>query len=405
MPDSIADALILTMPAGRSLAQWHARGTLDRERAMLEVFKDHYPRIIIVTHGGPEDLLAAQALRRDGEEWLDIIPTDADTADRTDPLTLDRVRSSLSTTGVPTEGSVVLQTMQLDDGGLASRIAPGLKRAGYTVAVVARGGYLPSRVHAAERGPHTQQALGAGDTERRIARLASVIIGPTHGMLDDLSWRHGIDPARTRMIPNFILEPGEPLPAQERDPATLLTCSALVPRKRIDRLVRMMVDLPDDMKGEVKLDVIGEGPLRMELTALAEELDVRVEFLGFRPHDEVRERMRKCTAFVLASSFETHPRPLIEAMANGAPAVVAQSPGLAEHVENGVTGVIVPGNPESFSYALAGVLPDADWRDMLGSTASQKIRVQCDLTRVMHKTTQAHISALEVVRRNDRRAA
>ncbi|MEM1184565.1 MAG: glycosyltransferase family 4 protein [Planctomycetota bacterium] len=399
------DALVLILPAGRTLIEWRDRGTLGRERTMLEAFHERYGTIVMVTHGTERDLLAAQEIRNPDDAWLDVVPTLVRGEARSDADVIERVCQSIEGGGTPNGANVVVQTMQLDDAGISELIVPALRDRGYTVGLVARGGYLPSRVLATEQGPHTPDCVTAGGVERRISRTAQAVIGPTPKMLEDLTWRHSVDPARTFVVPNFVLAPDTPTPAADREPSTLLTCASLVPRKRIDRLVRAAAALAADLGDAARLDVLGEGPLRMELTELAKELDAPVHFLGHRPHEEVTQRLRSCTCFLLSSSFETNPRPLLEAMAEGAPVVVANSPGLAEHVENGVSGVIVPGSAESFAYALAGVIPDSDWRDMLGAAASQAIASTCSLERVVNKTLEAHEAALDNASKGAGRAA
>ncbi|MEM7754005.1 MAG: glycosyltransferase family 4 protein [Planctomycetota bacterium] len=405
MPEKIADALVLTLPAHRTLMEWRSRGTLGREREMLVAMQEQYGRIILVTHGTDQDLLAAQSIRSPEDHWFDVVPTLASGEARNDAEVAQRVLHAVRGGTDHATGRVVIQTMQLDDGGLAGLLKPALVDAGLSVSVIARGGYLPSRVVATEQGPHTPRCVAAGVIERNICKLADAVIGPTQKMLEDLSWRHAVDPETTHVVPNFVLAAEDPTPASEREPATLLTCCSLVPRKRVDRLVRAAAALAADLGDEARLDVLGEGPLRMELMALAEELNAPVHFLGHRPHEEVTERMSKCTAFVMASTFETNPRPLLEAMAQGAPVIVANSPGLAEHIENGVSGVIVPGSPESFAFSLAGVIPDPDWRDMLGAAAAQSVARSSSLERVVAKTLEAHRAAVERAGADEERRA
>jgi len=384
---SASDALVLVLPAGRTLEEWRGRGTLGRERALLDALRDRYARIVMVTHGADGDLLAAQELRTAKDDGLFVVPTMASRRTRDDERSVAAILDAIG----PCAGArVLVQTMQLDDGGISAQLMPVLRTAGVTAALVARGGYLPSRVLATEQGPHTAACVSAGAVERRITRIADAVMGVTPTMLDDLAWRYGVDPATTFAVPNYVLAADQPATADQREALTIVTRSALVPRKRVDHLVRAAAALRDNLGEGFRLDVLGEGPLRMNLTTLAEELKAPVQFLGHRPHEEVLARLRTCSAFVLASSFETNPRPLLEAMAEGAPVIVANSPGLAEHIENGVSGVIVPGSPESFAYALTGVLPDPDWRNMLGASASQTIAATCSLQRVVDRTLAAH---------------
>ena len=102
------------------------------------------------------------------------------------------------------------------------------------------------------------------------------------------------------------------------------------------------------------LKVIGSGPLKDELTALAAEsgLSSKVSFLGRKTKPEIAEIMRKSDIFVLPSVAENLPCVIIEAFACGLPVLASDVGGVSEIV-SGDNGILVrPGDVLGLTAAL-----------------------------------------------------
>jgi colanic acid/amylovoran biosynthesis glycosyltransferase len=79
-----------------------------------------------------------------------------------------------------------------------------------------------------------------------------------------------------------------------------------------------------------------------------------------------------CVPSVTGSDGDSEglPTVIFEAMAEGVPVVGSSHAGIAEAVEHGSTGLIVPeGDPLSLADALAGLIASPELRQRLGSTA------------------------------------
>ncbi len=102
----------------------------------------------------------------------------------------------------------------------------------------------------------------------------------------------------------------------------------------------------------------------------------RVRFLGWLPNTEVRRWMRGALALCVPSvtaregDSEGLPTVIFEAMAEAVPVVGSDHAGIAEAVEHGRTGLIVPaGDPVALADALASLIASPELRRRLGTAA------------------------------------
>ncbi len=133
----------------------------------------------------------------------------------------------------------------------------------------------------------------------------------------------------------------------------------LVPIKRVDRFLRVALDLAEGRRG-LHFLVVGDGELRDQLQASPEatELDGRLTWAGFRR--DIPDVCFASDAVVLTSDNEGTPVSLIEAQAAGTPVVGTRVGGVASVVREGGAGVIVDRCDErGMADAIAGVLDDA----------------------------------------------
>lgn len=126
---------------------------------------------------------------------------------------------------------------------------------------------------------------------------------------------------------------------------------------------------------ETRFVSVGQGPLLAELEAQrdAAGLGEHLRFLGYRA--DAARIVSGCDVFCLSSHHEGLPVALMEALALGVPVVATDVGGIAELVDTGVQGVVVPPRrPELLADALAAVVADTDLRRRLADGA----RVQGD---------------------------
>jgi glycosyltransferase involved in cell wall biosynthesis len=183
--------------------------------------------------------------------------------------------------------------------------------------------------------------------------------------------------ARTVVIPNAVdveIAPHAPLAG---DPPHVVTVGRLAAPKDPLTLVHALASLG---LRPYSLAFIGDGRdrPRVEAELRAQRLGDRVALLGER--SDVPQLLAAADVFVLSSASEGAPLSILEAMAAGLPVVASDVGGVAELVEDGVTGLLVPpADPARLAQALARVLDDRDLRQRLGTAGRARARERFDL--------------------------
>ena len=141
---------------------------------------------------------------------------------------------------------------------------------------------------------------------------------------------------------------------------TLISVGALIERKRHHLTIAALRLLP-----EFDLLIVGKGPERARLTALAEQpgLAGRVKLVGAQPHMRLAHYYSAADLSVLASSREGWANVLLESMACGTPVVASDIPGNPEVVQTRAAGLIVAANtPEGIAAAVRSLRDDPPGR-------------------------------------------
>ncbi len=135
---------------------------------------------------------------------------------------------------------------------------------------------------------------------------------------------------------------------------------------------------------EIELALAGDGPDRAALEAGARSLGVadHVRFLGYQSSEQVRALLQETDVFVLPSFAEGVPVVLMEAMASGVPVVTTRVAGVAELVEDGVSGLVVaPGEVDALTDAIDTLLADAALRERFGAAGRRMVEREFDVGR------------------------
>ncbi len=198
---------------------------------------------------------------------------------------------------------------------------------------------------------------------RKGLKHASAIVANSHNTKALLE-RDGVGPAR--VIWNGCV------PAEARPPLNGEPLAVCVSRLEKEKGVHILIDafaLAAERVPEAKLTIAGDGSMRAELEQQAANhgLSDRVTFLGRVERDQQAELFAKAWVQVAPSLWrEPFGIVAVEAAFRGTAAVVTGG-GLAEIVEDGSTGYVVPaGDAHAMADRLATILSDRALAELLG---------------------------------------
>ncbi len=356
------------------LSRWHKMGILEREIAIYRKLSYLLGSVRIVTSGGQEELEHQSSLgnaRLLFNRW-GLSPNSYSL------LAPWLHRSEL-------KQATIYKTNQ-PDGAWTGVLAGKIHRK----PVVVRAGYLWAEFNRNEGGQGFKAAL-IDKLQAVSFKNANRVVLTTDTMKQQVVKNYQVAPEKISIIPNYINTKILKLqPSVQRVQGRVCYVGRLHPRKNLDFLIKAIANLPD-----ATLVLIGQGEQQPQLEQLARQYRVNVEFMGVVPHCQIPHEINKSEVFILPSSFEGHPKALIEAMACGAAVIATNVVGNRQVVNHRETGLLCEPTVESIQSALAELLADAALRQQLGRAAAKFARqaygldqvVQCELA--MLQTVQA----------------
>ena len=164
-----------------------------------------------------------------------------------------------------------------------------------------------------------------------------------------------------------------------REAGLVLSVARLIEKKGVGDLVAACGILVREGV-HLRLEIVGDGPMRNELEQAAAAAGVPAVFHGALPHEQVLDLYRRASVFSLpccvASTGDRDglPTSVLEAMALGAPVVTTEVCGLPEAVVNGRTGLLVhERDPQALAVAIRGLLADPGLRRELARAARRHV--------------------------------
>ena len=155
-------------------------------------------------------------------------------------------------------------------------------------------------------------------------------------------------------------------------PFTITTLARLYVTKGLTYLLDTAA-LVKQKHPNVEFRVYGEGELREELLAKAEQLglDGKSIFPGaFAGREELTRIMSGTDIFLLSSILEGQPLVVVEAMAYGCPIVTTNVGGIPELIQDGVNGLLCPPeNPQCLAEKINKLIDNSELREKLGHAA------------------------------------
>ncbi len=268
---------------------------------------------------------------------------------------------------------------------------------GMLAAMAAR---VPARVH-------SEHGFMRVDTKKHVLiqnlfwRFADRIISVSENLRETLHDKIGFPKERIHVIRNGVdlrkfdavteranIRAGLGLPSD-----TLLFGSVgrLVPVKNYACLIRA-AQLVFQTVSNAALLFVGDGPLQIELTALARELGIggKIHFLNWRK--DVPQILRELDVFVLSSFSEGMSNSILEAMSARKPVVATAVGGNTELVVEGETGMLVPSDDhQKMAQALLQLLHGESRRLAMGEAGRKRLETHFTLPQMIHNYQKIYI--------------
>jgi glycosyltransferase involved in cell wall biosynthesis len=148
----------------------------------------------------------------------------------------------------------------------------------------------------------------------------------------------------------------------------------LVDWKRLDLAIRALSHVP-----MAQLEIIGDGPMREEWTALAARLGLgsRISFVGWLPQSECALHLQSAIALLLPSVYECGGAVVLEAMAAAIPVIATAWGGPADYIDE-TCGILVA--PSSIQAVISGFA--AGMQRLIDFPAVQQELGECGRRRV-----------------------
>ena len=199
----------------------------------------------------------------------------------------------------------------------------------------------------------------------------------------------GVDVERIRAAPALDPHKAFGLP---RGAPVVGNVAALAPHKGqrylVDAAAEVVRHVPD-----ARFVIAGEGELepalRRRIAALG--LEKHVVLAGFRP--DIIPLHKGFDLFVMSSTTEGLGTSALDAMACGKAVIATRAGGLAEVVEDGETGLLVPTrDPSALAGAIVRVLRDPELRRRYGEAGLTRAQNAFDVERMVAETLQVYES-------------
>lgn len=222
--------------------------------------------------------------------------------------------------------------------------------------------------------------------------LADEVITCNRAAIEILHERKPAIPAQ--VIPFAGVEMSESTEQTERDPRLVLFAGSLDDdRKGADVLIRACAMVREPLT----LLIIGSGIDRPELEVLAHQLLLpeQYEFRDWAPHDEFVRLRNQASVFAYPSRRlkgweEQFGFAMAEAQAASTPVIATTTGSIAEVVQNGKTGLLVPPeNPEALADAISTLLGDRQRWQEYSHAASRWARSQFSHAVIAAKLEEA----------------
>lgn len=156
------------------------------------------------------------------------------------------------------------------------------------------------------------------------------------------------------------------------DDVYVVTWSRLTHKNAIDDVINAISHLPKN----ISLIIMGVGEEGQKLQKLVNDLNLqsRVKFLGFVPHNKIPDYLSVCDIFIRPSRSEGFGNSFIEAMAARLPVIATPVGGIPDFIDDNETGIFcAPNNPQSIVKSINLIIENKSLREKIVNNAFNRV--------------------------------
>lgn len=240
-------------------------------------------------------------------------------------------------------------------------------------------------------GSRSDDAPLAASSTQRAAGAISAAAGTAPSTTGSAS------PGADSTPPGIDSAPAAEVAASGAAPRRLIVPRRLYEKNGVEYLVRALPHIQRELEVEVML--VGDGPERPRLEALARELGVadRVQFLGARPNHEMPALYATAEVAVFPSLMEATSVAALEAMSCGLPVAASRVGGLPEIVDETNGTLFNPADPRDLAERVLALLRRPDLA-AAGEEGRRRVVAHWSLERLARRHLEIYRTLLSEVR-------
>lgn len=218
--------------------------------------------------------------------------------------------------------------------------------------------------------------------ERAVIAGADHVAAPCRSIRDLVAARWKLDPSRWSVIPNVYTPPANLLALPPADgEARVLFVGRLEYRKGVLELARA---IPAVLRRHPSARFVFAGPALPRAGGRGDTMDelrqlllaqaAQVEFTGALDAAGVEREFARATIAVFPSRWENFPNVCLEAMSAARAVIGSSAGGMADMIEDGVSGLLVPPRDvAALEHALDTLLREPARRALFGRNARERV--------------------------------
>jgi len=353
--------LILLLSEGYGIKNWEKLGTIDRE---LKIYKDlakqNDRELVIVSY--QKDFLCGINIMRIPfpfihHKFINI-----------------RQLCFLFTALFRIKTTDIIITNQAHNGGwlaILVKMFVGCK-------VIARCGYVFGEQMA------YLKMKGFGYSKRRFLekitmKYSNIIFCPTVELKDWINTKYGLKNSKIKVVPNFVDENDFSKKRKVIKNFDVIYVGRIHDEKRV-YLVKNLVK-----KFNLKTCIIGVG--KNESVQQLKNLDL-INYIPSVPNKDLNDYLCQSKYFVTGSSWEGHPKAIIEAMSCGLICIAPSVNGINNLIVDGKTGILYDGSSEDLITKFLDIDSNTAKQHLISNEAVEFIIQNFNYNKVLKKTNK-----------------